>query len=136
MAKQIDETDMKQRVGKRVRYWRRERKITQEGLADMLDVSNTTISRIENGNQLCSVFQIMNLAKVLCITPGDLLNVYNFESDKAVMNIDEEIVDLCRTLSCEEKEYVRLYLKMMLEMRMKKTMDENRSDNKLEDIND
>jgi len=61
-------------IGNRIKTIRKKKKITQATLAEALDVSDSTISRIERGdlkvslsrlNQICEVLEVKELLKVL-----------------------------------------------------------------------
>lgn len=48
-----------------VRDMRKKRKLTQEALANMVNISRTHLSEIENGNAVPSVFVAQRIAKAL-----------------------------------------------------------------------
>ena len=56
-----------------IRAERNRKKITQATLAEMVNVSESTISLIERGKQTPSVFLVFDISKVLEIDIKDLL---------------------------------------------------------------
>jgi transcriptional regulator with XRE-family HTH domain len=58
--------------GKKVRYYRRINKLSQEKLAEIVGVDYTYISSIERGHRNVSGINIMRLAKALKVQVGDL----------------------------------------------------------------
>lgn len=61
------------RIGKHLRSTRRVKDITQEELAEMLDVSVCWISRIERGVKLPNLKFLSRMAKALKVTVKELL---------------------------------------------------------------
>lgn len=53
------------KIGKRIQNKRKELKITQEKLSEIIDVSPSYISEIERGSSICSLSTIVNIAKIL-----------------------------------------------------------------------
>lgn len=64
---------MQKSIGKRIHAIRERRSITQEYLADKVNVSTTTISRLENGHMMVKLETICSIAKVLDVGLQDLL---------------------------------------------------------------
>ena len=52
-------------IGKRIKVKRKELKITQETLAEIIDVSTSFISEIERGTSICSLQTITKIANTL-----------------------------------------------------------------------
>ena len=59
-------------LGKRVRYARKQSKMTQQQLADRVGLSREAITLLENGSSKGTT-KIMELAKALGVSPGWLL---------------------------------------------------------------
>lgn len=57
-----------------VRAWRKHRKLTIEQLAELADLSESTISEVETGNQDFTGATLLALANALQTTPGILLS--------------------------------------------------------------
>lgn len=92
-------------TGKQVRKYRKLNGYSQEKLAEMVDVSTTTISRLEHGDQMVKVFKLMQIAEALGVTADVLL--YPSETCQAASDEwDEQIVILLERYSSKQKEYI------------------------------
>lgn len=60
-------------IGKRIKIARIRADLTQERLAELVDVSPTHLSNIETGSTRVSLTLIVNLANALSVTVDDLL---------------------------------------------------------------
>ena len=67
-------------IGRRIRATRIERKMTQEELADKLDVSIAFMSRVERGNSQINLRRLIQIAEILNVSPGYLLTGSNVNS--------------------------------------------------------
>lgn len=96
-------------IGKRIQAKRKEIKITQEKLSEIIDVSPSYISEIERGSSICSLATLTNIADtlntsldylVLGITKNnadnmfsDILNSIPSQNQKLYINLCENIAD-------------------------------------------
>lgn len=84
-------------IGKRVRKFRKARGLSQEQLAEKIDISITHMSHIETGNTKLSLPVFVALATVLEIHTDDLLydtnSVGRSQSIEAIINL----LDNCST---------------------------------------
>jgi transcriptional regulator with XRE-family HTH domain len=62
------------RFGRRVRVLRTNLGMSQQMLADHIDINRVNLSRIENGKTMPSLGTICDLAKALRVTPSELLD--------------------------------------------------------------
>jgi transcriptional regulator with XRE-family HTH domain len=69
-------------IGKRVEFYRTQKKISQDELAIQLDVSQQSISDIERGKTEIKVTQMLKIADILGISPEKLY------TDDNAMSID------------------------------------------------
>lgn len=60
-------------IGKRVKKFRKSRRLSQEQLAELLDISVPHMSNIENGKTKFSLQVLLSLAEALNVTPDALL---------------------------------------------------------------
>lgn len=60
-------------VGKRIQALRKEHKMTQQQLAEAIDISEKYLSNIETGKDICSIHVILNIANLLDASVDDLL---------------------------------------------------------------
>lgn len=61
-------------IGKKIQAARKEQNITAEQLAEMIDISQPHMSRLENGGTVPSLEKILEIAKALDIPPSCLLS--------------------------------------------------------------
>ena len=61
-------------LGKRIKLARIEREMTQERLAEMVDLSPTHMSNIESGTAKVSLPSLVNIADALALSVDDLLS--------------------------------------------------------------
>ena len=64
-----------------MKHWRGVRGYSQPTLAEALDVSRVTISRLENGHRIPSVARLTQLAEVLKVSPNQLLSAPDGSAD-------------------------------------------------------
>ena len=65
--------EIDQKLGQRVRSLRRSKDMTQRAMAEKLDVTNTLIQAYESGRIRLSVSTLAELAKVLGVTLGEMV---------------------------------------------------------------
>ena len=63
---------MNEKLGKRIRKARKDKRMSQEELADRVDLHYTTISRIERGISNPPVQTVSKIAKALRVSLSDL----------------------------------------------------------------
>lgn len=95
-------------IGLRIREKRLENKLTQESLAEKLDISPSYISEIERGTSICSLATIVNIASILNIDLELLVNgITPKNSDSTLSTLLEVIptkhkalfIKLCKNIS-------------------------------------
>lgn len=62
-----------EKMGRKIKKIRRSRRITQEVLAELVDLSVTHISNIETGKRIASLEAVVKIAAVLNVTLDSLL---------------------------------------------------------------
>ncbi|MDE7298707.1 MAG: helix-turn-helix domain-containing protein [Lachnospiraceae bacterium] len=84
-------------MGKRIKRFRREQRLSQENLAELIDVSTPHMSNIENGKTKFSLQVLIDLANALNTTPDMLLLDQMKSQDKTrcmvIEEIDRELAD-------------------------------------------
>ena len=80
--------DKKVLLGKRIKDIRKNNGITQEKLAELINVDPTTISNIENGKNYPSMINLENIINKLNCT---FLDVFDFEHKNDNENLLEQI---------------------------------------------
>jgi transcriptional regulator with XRE-family HTH domain len=66
---------LKKEIGRRVARARREAGLTQEGLAERLDVNLVTVSRLERGHSLPGVMSLLRICEELSLPPARLFDL-------------------------------------------------------------
>lgn len=84
---------MLQPIGKNIRKLRKERNLTQEELAELLNVTSQAVSKWENGTGMPDISQIIPLASVFGVSTDLLFGV----SDKNEQNDVERIIEELHT---------------------------------------
>ena len=79
-------------MGQRIRAKRKELNLTQEKLAEVVDVSSSYIGEIERGTSICSLAVLANIATVLKLNLDSLVKGINEENvDNAFSEIYESV---------------------------------------------
>ena len=105
--------DIKEIFGKRVRYYRKKKKLSQEQLAELCDLHPTYVGQLERGEKNASLETIMRVCEGLEISPEVLFEnvvpkqdvnvaqkIYNIavslpeDKQKALLDIVEKIHDM------------------------------------------
>lgn len=87
------------------REWRKFRDLSQERLAERVEMSTSTISQIETGKQGFTDSTLIAIAEALQCTPGDLLS--------RDPRKEGEIVDLLSRLDERKREEALTYLRFI-----------------------
>ena len=82
-------------IGRRIRNARIEQKLTQEELADKIDVSVAFMSRIERGNCKVNLNRLTQIAEILNVSPGYLLTGSNTASKDYLREDFRAVLDKC-----------------------------------------
>lgn len=88
------------KIGKFISKKRREKKITQESLAELLGINNRTVSRWENGKNMPDVSLYKPLCEILEISVEELINGEENDQNNIQSGIEKAIID---TVSLSEK---------------------------------
>lgn len=90
---------MKENMGQIIKRLRKERNLTQEELAEQLNISAQAISKWENGTSMPDISQVVPLANLFGVPTDVLFGVYGTEHEEAVnLRLKEiyEIYDGCK----------------------------------------
>lgn len=90
-------------MGKRIREQRLKYKLTQEKLAEKVDVAPSYISEIERGTSICSLSVLVRIADVL------ELNLDNLVCGVNISNVDTTFKELLRNIPNKNH---RLYIEL------------------------
>lgn len=90
-------------IGERLKKARKAKKLTQEDLAEQLDVSIAFLSRIERGSSQVNLKRLTQICEILEISEGDILNGVSSKSNKY---LDSEFADLLKNCSSEKQKLI------------------------------
>lgn len=86
--------DIKHLFGRKIKELRIKNKLSQEELAEMIDIAERNLSKIECGKSFIRAEKIGKLAEALGVTPKDL---FDFEHQKQLNDIKEELINAIQT---------------------------------------
>lgn len=98
-------SNLKKMLGKRIKFIRKERKMTQERLAELVEIGTPNISYIESGKFAPSSDTLQKIAIALNVSPREL---YDFSDFRDINDIKKELFE---ALESNEN-----YLKIMYEI--------------------
>jgi transcriptional regulator with XRE-family HTH domain len=90
------------RLGRNLAYYRRRAELTQERLAEAVQVETLTISRYETGATLPSLVTLEALSMLLCVSMADLLAEEAFPRSEG----EERFLEMLEPLSSDERSTV------------------------------
>lgn len=110
-----EKRDIQQKIGRQVKWWRQEMGITQESLGELVNLSTTTISRLETGSQCVAATKLVEIANALKIDAGLLFCDFIQNENHQKKEIDDEILYLLERFSQKEKQFLLGYMKNFME---------------------
>lgn len=113
-------------IGNKIKNQRKQKGLTQEQLAEMLNVSTHTISRYECGRNFPSHEHIIQLSKILDLSMDD--SYYGYHKICESISIDE-LNNLLNTLSPNNQEIAILVMKYLCELLQKTEPIEHKANN-------
>ena len=88
----MDETEFKKYFGKRVKELRIKKGLTQEQLAEMIEVGERNLSKIECGNVFVKAKTITKLIEALKVEPKELFEFSQYQKHEILKkNLIDEI---------------------------------------------
>lgn len=96
--------DIKKLLGRRIQEIRKSKKLTQEYVAEMVDIEPASLSNIENGKYYPTAENLNKIIRVLKVKPRDLYTFEHLASSK-------ELIDEMNTEMENNSELVRLMYK-------------------------
>ena len=109
------EQEIVRNIGHHIKKKREIMGLTQEKLAELMDISITTISRLENGQQCTSVKNLIKLANILQLDVSDLFSSYKFSDAMDLKENDELIITILKQCSPQQKKHFIEYMKWFLD---------------------
>lgn len=110
-----NEHEVVKNIGQHVKKKREIMELTQEKLAELMDISITTISRLENGQQCMSIKNLIKLANILQLDVADLFSNYKFSTSISLKSDDEQIIAILNQCTYQQKKYFIEYMKWFLD---------------------
>ncbi len=102
------------KIGKFIAEKRKEKKLTQEGLAEKLGVTSKTISRWENGNYMPDISLLKPLSEELGITVNDLISGEKVDKEHYQEKLEENIISTIDYTSKKVHEKSKLIAEMLM----------------------
>lgn len=90
-------------IGSRIKQARLAKNMTQEDLADKIDISVAFLSRVERGNSHINLKRLNQLCDLLDVSEGYLLNGASSNSQNY---LDKEFTDLIKSVSPETQKMI------------------------------
>ena len=102
-------------IGSRIKQARLAKNMTQEDLADKIDISVAFLSRVERGNSHINLKRLNQLCDLLDVSEGYLLNGASSSSENY---LDKEFTDLIKSVSPEKQKLIYNVAKTIAETDM------------------
>ena len=99
-------------IGERLRKARNDMNMTQEDLAEKLDVSIAFLSRIERGNSHINLKRLTQICEILGVTEGSILNGASSNSENYLTS---EFNNLLNNVSSEKQKLIYKIAKVISE---------------------
>ncbi len=88
--------DLKKELGEKIKRFRKIRGLTQEQLAEMIDISARNLSNIEQGISFAKAETLENILKSLNISTQDLFSNNHIKSNEELLNEINKYVELAK----------------------------------------
>ena len=90
-------------IGSRIKQARLAKNMTQEDLADQIDISVAFLSRVERGNSHINLKRLNQICSLLDVSEGYVLNGASSNSDNY---LDQEFADLIKSVSPDKQKLI------------------------------
>ena len=102
---------IKELFGKKIKEYRKNRKLTQAQLSEMVNVDDKHISCIENGKNFPSAELIERFSIALDVEPKDLFEFYYFQEST---DLKESIIKMLEKLDYNELSLTHKYVRTFM----------------------
>ena len=99
-------------IGSRIKKARIAKNLTQEDLAEKIDISVAFLSRVERGNSHINLKRLNQICNLLDVTEGYVLNGASSNSENY---LDEEFAELLKKCSPEKQKLIYSIAKTIVE---------------------
>lgn len=79
--------NLKNKLGKRIKELRKNKRLSQEKLSEMIDIAQNTLSGIENGDNFCTAETLEKIITSLEIEPVELFD-FGHQKDNETLLIE------------------------------------------------
>lgn len=90
-------------IGERLKRARKQKHLTQEQLAEKIDVSVAFLSRIERGSSQINLKRLTQICELLDVTEGEILNG---TSSRSAKYLDSEFSNLLKNCSADKQKLI------------------------------
>lgn len=111
------ENDTLTAIGTRIAEIRRQHKVTQESLADMLGVSPKHISHVENATSSLSLKNLIHFCAIFGCSFDYI--IFGKDSNEALSKLPDGIVKILNTGSSDDIDRLNRYLQIYMELQDK-----------------
>lgn len=99
-------------IGSRIKQARLMKNMTQENLADKIDISVAFLSRVERGNSRINLKRLNEICNLLDVSEGYILNGAASDADNY---LDKEFTDLLKNITPEKQKLIYNVAKVIAE---------------------
>ena len=82
---------LKKNIGEKIKFYRKKRGLSQDKLAEIINLEMKSLSRIESGHNYPQCENLVAIAKALKISPWQL---YFFENELSVEEMKKDIINI------------------------------------------
>ena len=80
------ESALNKQIGKRIQYLRKQRGLSQEKLAELLNIATTSLSYIETGRGFMTLSTLEKLSKILNVEPYEIFQFTSISTNKEMFD--------------------------------------------------
>ena len=107
----MNDKTFKKLIGERIKFYRKQKDLTQEQLAEALDFNTKSISLLENGHNYVALNKLPKLCSTLDIEPYQL-----FIFDKRNLRSENIKKDIFELLNIMDKKKLKLAYRLLYEL--------------------
>ena len=99
---------LKKLLGEKVKFFRKNRNLTQEQFAEMIEIAPRNLSRIELGESFVTAETLERILNVLNITAEELFSYKNLKETDVMLTEIYDYIDLIKTNRAKVKKIYHL----------------------------
>ena len=100
--------DLKIHIGQKIKFFRKKRSLSQEQLAEMVNMETKSLSRIESGHNYPMYENLILISNALEVEPWQL---YYMENSKDISSMKDDIIN---ALEKDESKIVPMYQYLLM----------------------